>query len=85
MIDDECGILCEAQHGRNVVTLSLGESEAKSGKLNRHLIDDWPGVFSSSSPERIWATHASMRSLPKLDRSGIRMAQMWHRTLDKRS
>ena len=84
MIDVECGILCEAQHERNVVTLPLGESEAGSGNLNRHLIADWPGVFSSSSPERVCATHASMQGLPKLDRSGIGMAQMWHRTLDKR-
>ena len=41
MIDDLYGILCEARHDRNVVTLSLGELEVKKGKPNRQLVADY--------------------------------------------
>jgi hypothetical protein len=41
MIDDLYGILCEARHERNVVTLSLGELEVKKGKPNRKLVADY--------------------------------------------
>ena len=41
MIDDMYGILCEARHERNVVTLPLGEVAVKKGKPNRQLMADY--------------------------------------------
>jgi hypothetical protein len=41
MIDDSHGILCEARHEGQIVTLPLGELEDVTGEPNRQLIDDY--------------------------------------------
>jgi hypothetical protein len=45
MIDDMYGILCEARHERNAVTLPLGEVEVEKGKPNRQLVADYCSWF----------------------------------------
>lgn len=45
MIDDSCGILCNANYERNELVLPLGDMEVQKGNPNRKLVEDYSYWF----------------------------------------